>query len=118
MDNVKNDKYYLGKILADLQFLVEHTEGKTYGEVESDPVLIDCILFRLIQIAENSDKLTPSYKEEHKGLPWREIKGMRNRIVHDYGFIDLTIVYDTVMHGIPEMYGLLKKSRIAAGGED
>jgi len=109
MDNVKNDEYYLGKILADLQFLVEHTKGKSYDEVESDPVLIDCIMFRLIQIAENSDKLTPSFKAEHRGLPWREIKGMRNRIVHDYGFIDLTIIYDTVIRGIPEMYKLLNK---------
>ena len=88
---------------------MEHTEGKTYDEVESDPVLIDCIMFRLIQIAENSDKLTQSFKAEHQELPWREIKGMRNRIVHDYGFIDLTIIYDTVMRGIPEMYKLLKK---------
>lgn len=109
MDNVKNDGYYLDKILLDLQFLIEHTEGKTYDEVESDPVLIDCIMFRLIQIAENSDKLTPSFKAEHQGLPWREIKGMRNRIVHDYGFIDLTIIYDTVIRGIPEMYQLLRK---------
>ena len=61
-------------------------------------------MFRLVQVAENSDKLTITFKTEHKELPWREVKGMRNRIVHDYGFIDLTIIYDTVIHGIPEMY--------------
>ncbi len=109
MDNVKDDGYYLNKILTDLQFLSEHTEGKTYEEVEADLVLVDCIMFRLIQIAENSDKLTPAFKIKHSSLPWREIKGMRNRIVHDYGFIDLTIIYDTVIHGIPEMYDSLKK---------
>ena len=32
---------------------------------------------------------------------------MRNRIVHDYGYVDLTIVYDTVIHGIPEMLSVL-----------
>ena len=51
MDNVKDDGYYLNKILTDLQFLSEHTEGKTYEEVEADLVLVDCIMFRLIQIA-------------------------------------------------------------------
>lgn len=55
MDNKKDDGYYLSKILDDLHFLIEHTNGKSYGEVESDPVLIDCIMFRLVQIAENSD---------------------------------------------------------------
>lgn len=109
MDNVKDDRYYLNKIIDDLQFLISHTNGKSYNDVESDPVLIDCIMFRLIQIAENSDKLTPAFKTKYKNLPWREIKGMRNRIVHDYGFIDLTIIYDTVVNGIPEMYLALKK---------
>lgn len=109
MDNIKDDNYYLKKIVTDLQFLIEHTKGKSYKEVEADLVLIDSIMFRLIQIAENSDKLNPSFKSEHKELPWREIKGMRNRIVHDYGFIDLTIIYDTVVRGIPEMYEKLSK---------
>ena len=109
MDNVKDDRYYLHKILEDLEFLIAHTEGKTDKNIKADPVLIDCIMFRLIQIAENSDKLTPSFKAKHAELPWHEIKGMRNRIVHDYGFIDLNIIYDTVMNGIPEMYAQLKK---------
>ena len=65
-------------------------------------------MFRLVRIAENSDKLTQEFKMKHKALPWREIKGLRNRIVHDYGFIDLTIIYDNVMNGIPEMYLMLK----------
>ena len=42
-------------------------------------------MFRLVQIAENSDKLTLTFKNNNASLPWREIKGMRNRIVHDYG---------------------------------
>ena len=109
MDNVKNDEYYLGKILLDLQFLIEHTERTTYEEFSADPVLVDSVMFRLIQIAENSDKLTPLFKAKHAELPWREIKGMRNRIVHDYGVVNLTIVYDTAIRGVPDMYERLKK---------
>lgn len=110
MDNVKNDEYYLSKIIADLEFLIEHTKGKTQDEVEADPVLVDSIMFRLIQIAENSDKLTPVFKEKYKNLPWKEVKGMRNRIVHDYGFIDMTIIYDTVSRDIPKMYEEIKNT--------
>lgn len=35
---------------------------------------------------------------------------MRNRIVHNYGVVDMTIIYDTVIKDIPKMYGLLKES--------
>ena len=109
MDKIKNDEYYLNKIKTDLKFVIDHTKGKTKSELENDEVLVDSIMFRIIQIAENNSKLSDKFKEGHKDVPWLAIKGMRNRIVHDYGVVDLTIVYDTVTRGIPEMYNLLNK---------
>ena len=108
MDNVKNDNYYLNKMVADLEFMIEHTKGKTSDEIEANPLLMDSIMFRLVQIAENGEKLTNTFKELHKEIKWKAIKGMRNRIVHDYGFIDMTIVYDTITNSIPELYEQLK----------
>lgn len=104
MDNVKNDRYYLGKIKTDLKFVIDHTAGKSKEEIEADELLIDSIMFRIIQISENNGKLTDEFKAAHTEVPWLAVKGMRNRIVHDYGYVDLTVVYDTVIHGIPEMY--------------
>ena len=88
--------------------MIAHTQGKTKEEIEADELLIDSIMFRIIQIAENNSRLTDQFKAEHSEVPWIAIKGMRNKIVHDYGYVDLTIVYDTVIHGIPDMYEKLK----------
>lgn len=109
MDNIKNDRYYLDKILEDLAFMIKHTEGITQNEMEENPLLLDSIMFRLVQVSENSDRLTTEFRQEYKKVPWKAIKGMRNRIVHDYGVVDLSIVYDTVVNGIPEMYKILSK---------
>lgn len=109
MDNVKGNAYYLHKILVDVEFLISHTKGKTINEIESEDLLVDSIMFRLIQIAESSEKLTTEFKTLHKDLPWREMRGMRNRIVHDYGVVDLTIICDTVINGIPKLYEQLKE---------
>ena len=108
MDNVKNDRYYLEKIKTDLRFVIAHTEGKTKEEVETNELLIDSILFRIIQIAENNNRLSDAFKASHPEVPWLAIKGMRNRSVHDYGYVDFSIVYDTVARGIPEMYEKLQ----------
>ncbi|MBE7061334.1 MAG: DUF86 domain-containing protein [Clostridiales bacterium] len=108
MDNKKNNNYYLTKIVNDLEFMIEHTKDKTADEIESNPLLMDSIMFRLVQIAENGEKLTTDFKDEHKEIKWKAIKGMRNRIVHDYGFIDMTIVYDTITNSIPELYKQIK----------
>lgn len=108
MDNIKDNQYYLDRIKTDLEFVIAHTWGKTKEEIEADELLIDSIMFRIIQIAENNSRLTDQFKAEHSEVPWIAIKGMRNKIVHDYGYVDLTIVYDTVIHGIPDMYEKLK----------
>ncbi len=109
MDNIKNDKYYLEKIIFDLGFIVEHTKGKTKEEVENNELLVDSIMFRIIQIAENNSRLSEGFKNEHSEIPWIAIKGMRNKIVHDYGVVNMVIVYDTVTRWIPQMYEALIK---------
>lgn len=66
------------------------------------------MMFRLIQISEAVVKLSDEFKEANQSIPWFAIKGLRNRIVHDYGNVDLTIVYETIKVDIPEVRELLK----------
>lgn len=109
MDNKKDDKYYLKKMLDDVDFVIAHTKGMCSNDIALDDLLVDSIMFRLVQIAESSDKVTADFKATHKELPWKEIKGMRNRIVHDYGIIDLSIICDTVLNGFPKLHEQLKQ---------
>lgn len=112
MDSIKNDQYYIEKIIKDLKFVVEHTIGKAKEDIERDELLIDSIMFRIIQVSENNGKLSEQFKENHSDVPWLAIKGMRNRIVHDYGCVDFTFVYDTISRGIPEMLEKLERISI------
>lgn len=109
MDNVKNDWFYLEKIIADLKFIVDHTQGMTQEEMQENDLLIDSVMFRIVQIAENGAKLTDVFRVAHPGIPWAAIRGMRNRIVHNYGIVSMTIVYDTVVNHIPKMYAMMKE---------
>lgn len=61
-------------------------------------------MFRIIQISENNNHLSDDFKKKHNEIPWTAIKGMRNRIVHDYGVVSMAIVYDTITSWIPQMY--------------
>ena len=103
MDNKKDNQYYIKKIVTDLAFIIEHTSELTQKELEKNEVLVDSVMFRLIQVSENSDKFTDNFKEGHADIPWRAMKGMRNRIVHEYGNVDLAVVYDTIKNDIPKL---------------
>lgn len=66
-------------------------------------------MFRLIQISESARKLTDAFKESHNQIPWSDVYGLRNRIVHDYGTVDLHIVYCTLVKDIPNLINNLEE---------
>ena len=110
MTNPKNDEYYIEKILTDLQFIVTHMKGITCEELQRNEILLDSMSFRLIQVQENAKKLTESYKATHKTIPWQAIAGLRNRIVHDYGNVNLDVVFDTLTEDVPYLIAELSRS--------
>lgn len=110
MNNLKNDEYYIGKILTDLHFIVEHMAGVTIEALGENAVLLDSMSFRLIQVQENAKRLTEAYKLSHQTIPWTDISGLRNRIVHDYGNVDLNIIFSTLTNDIPWLITELEKA--------
>ena len=58
MDNVKNDRYYIQKIQNDLQFIVQHMKDVDIEELNANEILLDSMLFRMIQLSENAKKLS------------------------------------------------------------
>ena len=109
MDNFKDDKYYIDKILIDIKFIIKKMENVDKQEFSFNELLQDSMMFRLIQLSENSIKISGKCKNENNEIPWNAIKGLRNRIVHDYGNVDLTIVFDTLKNDIPYIFALLRQ---------
>ena len=109
MDNVKTDSYYIEKIRKDLEFIVDHMRTIDIEELNANEVLLDSMMFRMIQLSANAKKLTDEYRLIHGEIPWGAMFGLRNRIVHDYGNVDLKVVYETLKYDIPELLELLEE---------
>lgn len=109
MDNFKNDDYYIQKIKQDLEFITLYMKNVCIEELNENEVLLDSMLFRMIQLSENAKKLSESYKMNNCNIPWNAIYGLRNRIVHDYGSVDLNVVYETLKNDIPELLQVINK---------
>lgn len=69
MDNVKTDSYYIQKIRKDLEFIVNHMKNVEIEELNANEVLLDSMLFRMIQLSENAKKLSDEYKLMHGDIP-------------------------------------------------
>ena len=101
---MKGNKNKVEAIVKDLKFVLKHTEEiKSLEDLENNEVLLNCILFKIIQISENANKITNDFKEDFNIIPWSEIKGLRNRVVHDYGNVNLLIIYKVLKIYFPEV---------------
>ena len=91
-----------------LIFIMRYMKDTDEEELAQNELLQDSMMFRLIQISENAKKLSDAFRiAEHPHIPWMAIYGLRNRIVHDYGNVDLGIIYDTLKNSVPELYNLI-----------
>ena len=73
------------------------------SEFEPGPFSNSVILtaFSLAQIGELSGRISAQTQQEYPDIPWKQIKGMRNLIIHDYTGIDLKIIRSTVERDLP-----------------
>ena len=55
---VKDDKHYRDKLIEDVDFIIEHMADQTRDSLESNPVLQDSMMFRLIQVSERARNLS------------------------------------------------------------
>ena len=58
MDEAKDDYYYLAKIKDDLEFIMNKMNNLSQQEIAIQEILIDSMMFRLIQVAENNERLS------------------------------------------------------------
>ncbi len=81
------------------------------SEFEPGPFSNSLILtaFSLAQVGELAGKLSANFQEDYADIPWKQIKGMRNLIIHDYEGIDLRIVRQTVEEDIPALRKRIKE---------
>lgn len=63
----------------------------------------------VLQIGELATKLTPEFKESHAGVPWADMKGMRNKAAHKYGEFSKDFLWDTVSSDTDELREYCKK---------
>ena len=109
MDNIKDNEFYINKIVGDLEFITEHMADVDIDELNHNEILLDSMLFRMIQISENSKHLTDKYKKARQNIPWTAMSGLRNRIVHDYGSVDLDVIFETLKYDIPGLLNMMRK---------
>ena len=81
-------------------------EGLSKNDFLADKRTQQAVVMSLIIIGEAATKVMdrhPQFTQAHAGVPWRSMRGMRNRIAHGYFEINLEVVWDTVQMALPQL---------------
>ena len=103
------NKWFINKIIVHLENIAEFLNGVTEEEFYSSKVIQSAVCFEFVQIYENAKKIDNSIIEVLKDFPLHELRGFRNRIVHEYGRVDYTVIYKSAVEDVPNMLKRLKK---------
>jgi uncharacterized protein with HEPN domain len=103
----RDDAYLLDILLAARQAL-KFMEGVSRSEFEDNELIQNAVMRPLEIIGTASAKLASSFRRSHPQIPWREIIGMRNRLVHEYFRIDYGAVWDTIHDDLPALIKLIE----------
>ena len=97
---MKDARLPLEHIRQAMHFLLEHVHAKE--DMEKDDVLRYAVERNFTVIGEAAKRIPESIRREHPQIPWREMAGMRDMIIHEYDDIDLDEVWETVERDIPQ----------------
>jgi uncharacterized protein with HEPN domain len=111
---VKDDSLYLAHILEAVDRILSYA-GEGEAAFRKDLRTQDAIIRNLQVMGEAAKKVSVRTREDHPGVPWKDITGMRDRVVHDYFGVSLDIVWDVVKNHLPplreSLYKIVPKPR-------
>lgn len=101
----QHDRKVIEKMLNHIEHILDYTKECDSMEIFSaNNMLVEACVFNLMQIGELAHtELSSEAKESLTSIPWREIYGMRNRIVHGYEEVNLMIVWETIRNNLPDL---------------
>ena len=112
-----NDMIRLQHMLDHAKEAVALIAGKGRAELQDNRVL-ELALIRLVEIVgEASVKVSSETQAKYPSIPWPQVIGMRNRLIHAYDSVDLDLLWDTIDVDLPPLIAEIEKIMGQAGEE-
>ena len=98
---MKNDSLYIDHILESLDKIESYTKDLTKKEFSKNDLVQDAVIRNFEIIGEASKKVSKDLKQTYYKISWKEISGMRNKLIHDYMGVDVDVIWTTIKKDLP-----------------
>ncbi len=99
----------LAQMRGHVREALDIAKGKTREDFTQDR-LLNLSLTRLLEIlGEAANRVPPEVRAKHPDIPWPELVGLRNRLIHAYDDVDLEILWEIVTQDLPPLAATLER---------
>ena len=106
---MRNYKLYLEDILAAMRSIQDFVKDIDFEKFKNDDKTSSAVVRKFEIIGEATKQIPSRIRQVHPEIPWKEMAGMRDRLIHFYFGIDYKLVWRTIKERLPELINSLEK---------
>lgn len=99
----KDDIVYINHILDAISNIEDYIKDINKANFLKDKKTQSAVIREISVIGEATSLISAKFESMHGGIPWKEMKGTRNRVVHGYFSVDLNLVWEIAVKDLPEL---------------
>jgi uncharacterized protein with HEPN domain len=99
---------YLQDMLDNARRAVQFVKGMDYKKFSKDDKTVYAVIRAVEIIGEAAASVPDEIRSKYPDIPWRDVKGMRNKLVHQYFGINMEVVWQTVQEDLPMLMPILE----------
>jgi len=102
-------RFRIDDILECIARITGYTNGMTFESFQKSQLVIDAVVRNLEIIGEAANHIPTELQQRYPDLPWFEMRGIRNLLIHEYFGVSVEIVWRTVREDLPPVATKLKE---------
>lgn len=107
---MRDVRLYLQDILEAMDSIESFIGGMTFEQFAADDKTSSAVLRKLEVIGEATKAIPDDVRAKHTAVPWKEMAGMRDRLIHSYFGVDMALVWTAVKERIPAVRPEVQKA--------
>jgi uncharacterized protein with HEPN domain len=101
-------RLYINDLLEAIEKIEGYVEGMSFDDFTEDAKTIDAVVRNFEIIGEAAKHIPSTIRKKYPDIPWKEMAGMRDKLIHTYFGVNLKVVWKTIKNRLPEVKPLLK----------